>query len=227
MNNLIISIILSTAILAFNQLSAKNIAVSENSVEVTDPILSLTSNISPTPWPKSIRDIDSKVGIVDVTEKKLICFRAKNANLKIHTPVSIIASPYEFPQKVLTATVAKKLKKSCVRDDSDIGEDTPQANSYYSLILKNKNFDKSQIGIGIGVINPVKPVRIQKGLALVDLNNDRKSEFFRVCASNEGLHLTVWTGKPLVGKRIWHRYYYLQYETEADCQKKDWIGTED
>ena len=37
----------------------------------------------------------------------------------------------------------------------------------------------------------------------------------------EGLHLTAWMGKPLKGRRIWHRYYSLGYDTEADCTEAD------
>jgi hypothetical protein len=37
--------------------------------------------------------------------------------------------------------------------------------------------------------------------------------------------LTVWTGKPLIGKRIFHAYYYLRYDTEPTCKKKDYEGT--
>ena len=226
MNGLAIYTIIFATILAFCQTRVENVVITsnENSTKV-EPVISVTPTVSATPKPKF--DINSKVGIVDVTDEQIICFRTIDANLKEQTPVSIVMSLYEFPQKVLTATIGKKLEKSCVTHDSDIGESQPQENSYYSLILDDKIFDKPQIGIGLGVVKPPKPIQIEKGFAKVDLNNDQKSEFFRLCASNEGLHLTVWTGKPLVGKRIWHRYYYLHYDTEADCRKKDYEGTED
>jgi hypothetical protein len=44
---------------------------------------------------------------------------------------------------------------------------------------------------------------------------------FRICASAEGLHLTAWDGKPLTGKRVWHRYYYLGMDLEPTCGEKD------
>ena len=94
--------------------------------------------------------------------------------------------------------------------------------------MKDKtNLAAANIGIAIGVIQPAKKIEVQNKLASVDLNGDGKPEFFRLCASNEGLHLTIWTGKPLKGKRIWHSYYYLHYDTEADCEKKDWEGADD
>lgn len=44
----------------------------------------------------------------------------------------------------------------------------------------------------------------------------------RGCTSNEGLHLTLWSGKPLEGKRLWHMYYYLGYDVEPTCQSADY-----
>jgi hypothetical protein len=50
-----------------------------------------------------------------------------------------------------------------------------------------------------------------------DINQDGQPEFFRFCASSDGLHLTVWSGKPLRGQRRWHQYYYLGYDVEPNC----------
>jgi len=41
--------------------------------------------------------------------------------------------------------------------------------------------------------------RITNGLANIDLNDDGRKEYFRVCSSQEGLHLTIWSGMPLTG----------------------------
>ena len=50
-----------------------------------------------------------------------------------------------------------------------------------------------------------------------DLDNDGTPERFRSCASQEGLHLTVWTGEV----RRWHRYRYLGYDTESNCTPEE------
>jgi hypothetical protein len=198
-----------------------------NHLEHLNKIEEAQTLISPTPTPKLTRDISPKVGIVDVDDNQTICFRTNNSNLAEKTPISIVTSLYELPQKVLMATVEKKLEKSCVSDDSDAGDSNPGEIFYYSLVLIDKTIEKSEILIGIGVIQPPKEIQVQNNLANIDLNGDGKLEFFRLCASNEGLHLTIWTGKPLKGKRIWYYYYYLKYDTEADCKKKDWEKTED
>jgi hypothetical protein len=77
-------------------------------------------------------------------------------------------------------------------------------------------------GYGFGVVNPVNEIKISNGgLAAGDIDADGKIEFFRECTSNEGMHMTVWTGKPLIGKRIWYVYYHFPYDTESTCLKKD------
>jgi hypothetical protein len=40
---------------------------------------------------------------------------------------------------------------------------------------------------------------------------------FRRCASNEGLHLTVWRGT----QRLWHAYVYLGFDLEPDCSEEE------
>jgi hypothetical protein len=54
-----------------------------------------------------------------------------------------------------------------------------------------------------------------------DLDGDGHTESFRACTSTEGVHLTVWKGKPLKGRRKWHYYYYLGYDVDPTCTKGD------
>jgi hypothetical protein len=58
-----------------------------------------------------------------------------------------------------------------------------------------------------------------------DIDGDGTVERLRVCTSNEGLHLTIWSGEPLVGPRRWHRYFYLGYDVEPSCAPKDYEGS--
>ncbi len=59
------------------------------------------------------------------------------------------------------------------------------------------------------------------GTVAADLDGDGKREFFRSCASAEGLHLTVWSGAPLSGTPKWHDYYYAGYDLEANCTPEE------
>lgn len=170
-------------------------------------------------------NIYSKVGVVDSKEQKSICLQTKNANLVKNTPVSIVIRLDNKPQKVLLAIVEKRLKESCLRDHAEGGDDNEGKDYFYSLKLKKKLANKSEMIFGIGVIQPAKAIQVKNSLASVDLNKDGRFEYFRSCTSNEGYNFTIWTGKPLQGKRIWLSYYYVDFGTEANCRKKDFEGT--
>lgn len=169
-------------------------------------------------------EIYSKVGTVDSNGQDSICLQTKNANLLKNTPVSIVIRLDKKTQKILSAIVLKKLKESCLRDHAEGGDDYQGKDYFYSLKLKKKHTNKKEMILGIGVIQPTKAIQVRNNLASVDLNKDGRLEYFRSCTSNEGYNFTIWTGKPLQGKRIWLSYYYLDFGTEADCKKKDFEG---
>jgi hypothetical protein len=75
------------------------------------------------------------------------------------------------------------------------------------------------VSLGFGLLD--RPPDLTATGAMPDLNGDGRAEGFRSCASGEGLHLTVWYGEPLATSRLWHGYFYLGYDTEADCDAKD------
>ena len=96
-------------------------------------------------------------------------------------PISIIVSLNKPPQKVLLATVEKKLEKSCARYASETGDKNPGVNYYYSLILTDNTIEDPETGLGFAVIQPAKPIQVQNNLASIDLNEDGKPEFFDMC----------------------------------------------
>lgn len=178
------------------------------------------------PTQKAPFNIHAKVGIVDVRGDQTGCLRTKNDDLGEKTPISIIIALDELPQKILTAFVEKKLGESCARYASESGDTNPGDNFFYSLILNDYKGEEIVYENGIGVIQPERPVLLEDSFAVVDLNDDGKPEYFRRCTGFEGTHFTIWTGKPLKGKRIWHSFYYVDYDTEPDCKERDWKGTE-
>ena len=54
-----------------------------------------------------------------------------------------------------------------------------------------------------------------------DIDGDGKPEAVHFCISSEGVHVTVWEGQPLKGKRKWHGYHYLGYDVEANCTEAE------
>ncbi len=66
------------------------------------------------------------------------------------------------------------------------------------------------------------PVTVEASALTGDLEGNGTPEYFRMCSSSEGLHLTIWSGEPLVGPRRWHFYYYLGYDVEPNCSEADY-----
>ncbi len=194
----------STAILQIQNSNTEKVDASTKKIVEVQPSDLLTAKSS------SIDDVNSKIGIVD-TKKGEICLTIYNSDLKEGEEVSVVFMGK--PQSVQMATVKKKLSSSSSRNP-DIDPD----NSFYSLEFPK--FTGETVYTAFGLISPNKVV-INKGIASVDLNDDKKAEYFRKCTSMEGVHFTVWTGKPLVGKRIWHNYYYLGYDVDPSCKEKD------
>jgi hypothetical protein len=191
----------------------------ENPVAITTNTLPTPSQAVMQPKPKSKLGINAKIGVVD-GNLEAICFRTKNGNLAENTLVSIITL-YDSPQKVLNAKVGKKFNTSCAREYSESGDKNSGENFYYSLTLTDKEIDEYQEVFGFGIIEPENPIKVKNNLAYIDLNEDGKSEFFRICSGYEGMLLAIWTGEPLKGKQIWRSFYYVDYATEKDCKKKD------
>jgi hypothetical protein len=76
--------------------------------------------------------------------------------------------------------------------------------------------------LGIVVVYPMTPLVIDQGVVRGDIDGDKKEEYFRSCTSTEGIHFTIWAGKPLKSHRRWHAYVYLGYDLEPTCTDKDY-----
>lgn len=158
-------------------------------------------------------NLSRTVGVANSTSDGKICFAISNKTLKRGQRIGVIYA--DKPQNFRLATVESKTSKSC-SSDNDISDGV----SFY--FLKMKPLD--QPSVEIGVVGLTKTSK-SKGYLRSDINDDKKLEYFRSCTSNEGVHLTVWRGVPLKSKRIWHAYYYLSYDTEPTCKRKDYAGT--
>lgn len=229
----LITVILTVGFLVSCQAGTENGVLNQNTNQLATVRESNESQPLTTPTPLPPSGINSKIGIVDVHSDGITCLRSKIGDLAVGTPVSIIISLSEPPQRVLNASVEKKLDKSCSRHASESGDRNPGENYFYSIKLldaNNGNTDATNdpiFDVGIGVIGPVDQVRIQNTFATIDLNNDGKPEYFRSCSGYEGMQFTIWAGKPLISKRIWHSFYYVDYDTVPTCKKADWQGSDD
>ena len=155
-------------------------------------------------------DYDMQLGIVEIGERT--CLTIPNDKLSAGEVVHLIL-PGES-QLHIEATIAGKAPKTCSSNP-----DIRRTDSFYVLQVKGHKIEVPTIALGI--VNYKSIFKLQDGLWGFNPHNDASWEFLRSCASSEGLHLTIWRGRPLKGKRIWHWYYYLGYDVEADCTDAD------
>ena len=162
---------------------------------------------------------ESRVGVVDSNGEGRLCLSISDPNLVEGTEVSLVLT--DRPQRVARAAVEAKADSACTRNP---GAADPAGSFYWLKLAGGKRLTKAgePLPPAIAVVGPAGAVSARRGVASGDLDGDGRAEFFRACASTEGNHLTVWSGRPLVGKRRWHSYYYLGFDVVPDCKKKDY-----
>jgi hypothetical protein len=164
-------------------------------------------------------DFRSQLGVVDNVDRRgTFCLSIFNDSLAEGSAVIFIL--VHQPQRLEKATILKKVNQACT-------DSLPEPNSSFYLLRPDRGeavFPDSTnlLPASIAIVGFNKPVLKGRRVVSVDLDQDGRPEFFRTCTSNEGVHLTVWSGTPLQGRRRWHAYYYLGYDTMPTCKAKDY-----
>lgn len=155
--------------------------------------------------------LESQFGIVDAMPDGQWCLFIANPSLEPHDSVDIILDG--SPQLHLAAEIVGKQEKACwQKPQAEVAE-------FYTLRLKTGHAEAGATGLGIAKSG----FSFKHAGGLVGFDSGSETPYyFRTCASAEGLHLTVWKGLPLKGKRVWHRYYYLGYDMEPNCTEADY-----
>lgn len=155
----------------------------------------------------------ARLGVAEVAENGEGCLTIMNAGLRGGEAATLVS--LQEPQTFTRALISKKLSQRCSRNTA-----FPTGASFYSFRVENSNAKLTEPAIAVAGFNG--SFKVDGGKVRADLDGDGRLESFRSCASNEGLHLTVWSGEPLTGKRIWHEYFYLGYDLEPDCDERDY-----
>lgn len=117
------------------------------------------------------------------------------------------------PQQVSLAVIADRLTDSEILAKHDVPA------PYYSVTAEPAS--NALPSFAVALIGRFEVERLGSAVALragKTVNQIR----VRGCASSEGLHLTLWSGEPLKGTRLWHTYYYLGYDVEPTCRPGDY-----
>lgn len=176
------------------------------------PIVILSISLQAFAWTDGhVYDYASSIGIAVFSAAKL-CLAINNPRLLPGDRVSLVVP--SIPQSLVNAEVVGSARDACSAPQlRDNGSDL------YELRLLSGTLP-SMMPV-IAVTNSLYPLQKTGAVVSGDLAGDGQREFFRSCTSAEGVHLSVWSGKPLKGKRKWHSYYYLGYDIEPNCTLKD------
>ena len=160
-------------------------------------------------------DPSSRLGVIARKQNGQLCFETSDRDLGPSDSLTIVNGGFLVPVGFVDAEIVAKdpsCRSEFVNTDSDSFE-------YYS-IKTDRDSDELHAHVAIAKYSGTK--QINDGSPQIDLDRDGQLESFRHCASYEGVHFTLWKGEPLKSERIWHRYFYLGYDTEFDCEPKDY-----
>lgn len=156
---------------------------------------------------------ETHIGVAEVRNDGSGCLTIRNDALRENETIDLV-SPNK-PQTHITARIENKLSQTCSAN-AVIQADA----SFYSIRVKQD--EAKPTGPAIAIAGIKGDIEVREGVVRADLNGDGRLESFRQCASAEGLHLTVWEGEPLKGRRLWHGWYYLGYDVEPGCSQGDY-----
>ena len=119
----------------------------------------------------------------------------------------------DLPQQVRRTVIVRRLSVA----DMMTKHDTP--GPYYEIAPGSRSNALPDFAVAVLGRPPV-----ERAGTTVSLRIPTEPSGVRVrgCTSSEGLHLTLWAGEPLKGRRLWHAYYYLGYDVEPTCQPADY-----
>ena len=149
------------------------------------------------------------IGVVSIRNGKG-CISLKNTADLVNRQVRIVS--LMSPAPVRTGRIGAKME-SCSRDAAD--------SALQSWEVSFETETAAAELPGFGIINYKGRIRRNGNSVSADFDGDGRMEYFRSCTSTEGVHFTVWTGKPLEGQLRWHQYYYLGYDVTPTCTKAE------
>jgi hypothetical protein len=209
---------LSLVVVSFTFLACGSIPKSSHSqtTPIAEPLKSSSPAAETTPRPF---DPKLDIGLVVAGSECSELF-IRDTELKADDEIQVILAD-DNPHKKLLAKVVGP--NNCPRySQSGIEEivldgDESTPNEYEIRFAENDETES-----GFAVISAKASVEIKRGVAQITASNVRVPLMFRVCNGNESYHMTVWEGKPLVGKRVWYSYMSLSYGTVPTCRPADY-----
>lgn len=183
--------------------------------KISGILMFLSLLTSPAVYAGNDFNYEKNIGLV-IKLKNTHCVSIANPALKPGTAITLIGEPiYWGPYSLIPARIGKKIEMCNIG-----GAKTDDV--AYLLTLDPAHPLSDRHGYEFAVILPRSRFQLREDGLWVDFNKDGVRDTFRTCTSNEGVHLTVWNGEPLVDQRMWHRYLYLGYDVDPSCTAADY-----
>lgn len=172
----------------------------------------LSQGIAAQPRQDATIDWSRDIGLFAANSHGKFCLSIANGALKPGQEVVLIWVPVEGERRepeMRRGKIAAKLAATC-------DEANRQANdSVYQV-----DAGKHDIGrIYFALAGRASGLRVAGAEVKTRFGN--RDLVFRSCTSTEGLHFSVWSGTKLKEQEIWRRYFYLGYDVEPTCAKRD------
>ena len=173
-------------------------------------------------------DLAARIGVVYQGEGGVPYLEIHSRSLAAGTPLNVVLFENQEPRTLVHAGVAGAPETDLPITPSHVFGRTDVPVRYELRIAGGDPLAAGDVGnplaagdVGIGVIGEPSLCRIDDGRVRCDLEDDGTPGYFRFCTSNEGIHLTVWSGAPPEGVRRWHAYYFLAYDVEPSCSVRE------
>ncbi len=89
--------------------------------------------------------------------------------------------------------------------------------SYRAYSISTDGWGMTYVDTAVGLVGFSDPPTLTDGSLSVRFSDDPGLVTFRNCSSSEGFHITAWRN----GKRIWHVYTWVPYDTPNTCTPEE------
>src|ERR1700685_4569433 len=139
-----------------------------------------------------------RVGVAVSTASRT-CVAIQNNNLASGSPVTLVTAT--LPQSFTQGEIGAASQSS-----GPIAKEVDSAFSSYDVQVSGATLAK--LTPLIAVLGTSAPFSTQNNIVQAAVDQTAKTEFFRACSANDGVHLTIWSGTPTTGTVVWHGFYY-------------------
>jgi hypothetical protein len=120
----------------------------------------------------------------------------------------VFAVTLDPPHQVLRSEVLGQRTSGC---------ESGLSASYRAYSISTDGWGMTYVDTAVGLVGFSAPPKLSDGSLSVRFSDDPGLVTFRNCSSSEGFHITAWRN----GKRIWHVYTWVPYDTPNECTPEE------